>query len=1076
MVVLCETRIVSPPVIRKLFKDLGYHSLFKKESGVVIAAKFKLKLVCVTKSVHDNIIAGCIKAGNSDITVIALYGPQETEKADLRCEFYMEVGIEVQACIDRSSQPLLIGDLNAKITNSDVDVSSLSPSGSLLKDILDQYALHVLNFSTRCSGKWTRCQSKKGNIEKSVIDYVISGGVLAECLDQLQIDEDRIISPFWIIKKKAGDKRQYSDHNAFTMTFHLPSSKKSLKDAAEKTDVSGWRITPEGLSEFQQMTQVTPLNLTPTDAVRNFDTYMSSLMDSCFEKKKSVRKTHPNVINEHLVSYKPLVIMVRILVQHMHKGRVERKIAKVYISHIQDLQNNMIQQKKATRISETMADLTDEHGQMTVDKFWKLKKSLCHQDQSKASIINRNDVELFSPEAVRAEYQNEFFSRLSHKAIDPTFLNFEKRSHELFQLMLDVSSNCKDEPDFSVEEVWTATLSLNTPSSAGTNGIPPEVYVKAGRGFFVHLTVMLNAVKNELTIPTEWFELLIVTLFKNKGSRKYLEFYRGIFLSNVVPKIMEKLIKGRISVHLKKTNLLQGGSTENRSTCDNMFLLYGVIDHAKYLNKQIFLTFYDYSTCFDSLWLEDSMITLWELGVRSELFALIFKLNEVAKIQVKTPFGLTDQFECPRIVKQGSVLSSNLCSSSTAQVCDSNLKGGIYAGASIINDLLYVDDTTDVNDEINETDSSHHEVVNFSKSKRLTINHPKCALLTINKKSHHSSPTLVIGDGVIPEVNCTKCLGDMVNEKGNNVDLVEDRTKKAKGAMINCLSMCNEVTLGLFFVDSALILYQSVFLATMLSKCQSWRNLSKDNLKKLEVTQFRYLKRIMRAPLSTPNAFVFLEFGALPVNYVIHIRQLTFLHHILSLENHDPVKQMFEFQQLLPYEKNWANEVLPLLEEYQLSDYEICNVSKDAWKRRVTDNVSQAAFNKLTSYIKDKTKTKHLSYSSFCPQPYMSQFKHKHASILFKLRSFSVDCRANRKSSNNSLSCRLCNSEDETQLHIVNCPIVRKDNPLVDMTRIFQSDFSGGDEDVLELCRRVDEFNSLVNGDDDSENISIIGE
>ena len=142
-------------------------------------------------------------------------------------------------------------------------------------------------------------------------------------------------------------------------------------------------------------------------------------------------------------------------------------------------------------------------------------------------------------------------------------------------------------------------LSLGNSSSAGTNGIPPEVYVNAGRGFFVHLTVMLNAVKNKLMIPPEWFELLIVTLFKNKGSRKYLEYYRGIFLSNVVPKIMEKLVKNRISVHLKKVNLLQGGSTENRSTCSIMFLLYGVIDHAKYLNKQIYLTFYYYATCFD---------------------------------------------------------------------------------------------------------------------------------------------------------------------------------------------------------------------------------------------------------------------------------------------------------------------------------------------------------------------------------------------------------------------------------------------------------------------------------------------
>ena len=166
--------------------------------------------------------------------------------------------------------------------------------------------------------------------------------------------------------------------------------------------------------------------------------------------------------------------------------------------------------------------------------------------------------------------------------------------------MLKISSNCNEEPDFSVEEVWSATLSLNTPSSAGTNWLPPEVFVNAGRGFFVYLTIMLNAVKKKLSIPAEWSELLIVTLFKNKGSRKYLEYYRGIFLCNVAPKIMEKLIKSRISVHLKKVNLLQGGSSENRSTCDNTFLLNGVVDHAKYLNKQVFLTFYDYSTCFDS--------------------------------------------------------------------------------------------------------------------------------------------------------------------------------------------------------------------------------------------------------------------------------------------------------------------------------------------------------------------------------------------------------------------------------------------------------------------------------------------
>ena len=91
VVVLCEIRTVSSGTIRKYFEDLGYYNILKIESGVVIAAKFKLNMVNVTKSAHDNVLAGCVKVGNSDITVIALYGPQETEKADVRSEFYEEV-------------------------------------------------------------------------------------------------------------------------------------------------------------------------------------------------------------------------------------------------------------------------------------------------------------------------------------------------------------------------------------------------------------------------------------------------------------------------------------------------------------------------------------------------------------------------------------------------------------------------------------------------------------------------------------------------------------------------------------------------------------------------------------------------------------------------------------------------------------------------------------------------------------------------------------------------------------------------------------------------------------------------
>ena len=70
-------------------------------------------------------------------------------------------------------------------------------------------------------------------------------------------------------------------------------------------------------------------------------------------------------------------------------------------------------------------------------------------------------------------------------------------------------------------------------------------------------------------------------------------------------------------------------------------------------------------------------------------------------------------------------------------------------GKVLVNDTLYVDDTTDLNTDINETIISHHHIDNFSNAKRLGMNAPKCGILMVNHRKHDSVPSLWIGDGQI---------------------------------------------------------------------------------------------------------------------------------------------------------------------------------------------------------------------------------------------------------------------------------------------------------------------------------------
>ena len=98
-----------------------------------------------------------------------------------------------------------------------------------------------------------------------------------------------------------------------------------------------------------------------------------------------------------------------------------------------------------------------------------------------------------------------------------------------------------------------------------------------------------------------------------------------------------------------------------------------------------------------------------------------------------------------------------------------------------------------------------------------------------------------------------------------------------------------------------------MFLSSVLYNSQSWTNLSTTDLGRLEILQLNYLKRILQAPASTPNVSVFLELGILPIEAEIHKKQLTFLHHILTLSPDDPVLIAYHEQMSFPFEPNWAN-------------------------------------------------------------------------------------------------------------------------------------------------------------------------
>ena len=246
----------------------------------------------------------------------------------------------------------------------------------------------------------------------------------------------------------------------------------------------------------------------------------------------------------------------------------------------------------------------------------------------------------------------------------------------------------------------------------------------------VEVVITIKASKN---LPSDWNKVWIRTLKKKKGTFRKLDNFRGIFLVPILSIIFEKLLKNRISYTLQQNiSKFQNGGMKGKGVVDNLFILRGIINHANYLGKELWLTFYDIEKCFDSLWLENCINSLWDLGVKDDVLCLIYLMNINVTVTIKTPFGDTDPLFLSNFVKQGTVLGSVLNNCSLNKLSTDSI--GYNFGSVQIKSMEFVDDLEDPNGDKQSAQASNAILQVIQHEKLLTFSAEKCELLKINSK------------------------------------------------------------------------------------------------------------------------------------------------------------------------------------------------------------------------------------------------------------------------------------------------------------------------------------------------------
>ena len=91
---------------------------------------------------------------------------------DERRKFFDDLDVEITRCITTNENFILIGDLNAKLDSADNFGEQWFSNGSLLSEVMKRRGLMALDFTNKCSSKWTRVNTKNAS-GKSILDYVV---------------------------------------------------------------------------------------------------------------------------------------------------------------------------------------------------------------------------------------------------------------------------------------------------------------------------------------------------------------------------------------------------------------------------------------------------------------------------------------------------------------------------------------------------------------------------------------------------------------------------------------------------------------------------------------------------------------------------------------------------------------------------------------------------------------------------------------------------------------------------------------------------------------------------------------
>ena len=288
-----------------------------------------------------------------------------------------------------------------------------------------------------------------------------------------------------------------------------------------------------------------------------------------------------------------------------------------------------------------------------------------------------------------------FYSKL----YSPSKVNSTTQAKLLRNIKKKISAAHKTMLDTPItkEEVRQAVKEMNINKSPGLDGIPAEFYQTYWHILENKYHAYLTQVQREGLDPSKNKSVTTI-LYKNKGNRNNLAYYRPISLINVDIKILTKILTSRLKPVLPTIIHKTQTAIDSRKINHTVHMIRDLIDYTNEQNIGACFLFLDQEKAFDRVDHDFLFKVMESFGIGETYINWLRMIYSNATMTVKVNGFLTEEIPIRRGVRQGDPLSFYLYIFvneilSLQLRANQNIVGFQVGGEKIIS-MHYADDTT----------------------------------------------------------------------------------------------------------------------------------------------------------------------------------------------------------------------------------------------------------------------------------------------------------------------------------------------------------------------------------------------